>query len=217
MSERDNMKTTAKRIFVGAAKLCSLAIPYKLFMVGKRFYRMVIWQSAARRFAKVGEGCYMEWPFLLNGPENIVLGDNFSALSCLRIETFNEYHGQSFTPQLVIGNNVSFNNDCHIGCIDRVEIGNNVLGASRIYISDHYHGNLSADDLAAVPNRRPLSSKGPVIIKDNVWIGEGVAILPNVTIGENAIIGANSVVNRDVPANAIVAGVPARVIRYLQG
>ena len=58
-------------------------------------------------------------------------------------------------------------------------------------------------------------SKGPVIIEDNVWIGEGVVILPNVRIGKSAIIGANSVVNADVPANAVIGGIPAKIIRQL--
>jgi acetyltransferase-like isoleucine patch superfamily enzyme len=152
---------------------------------------------------------------MISNPHNMYIGENFAALTYLRLETFDSYQGQRLTPKLIIGNNVAFNNDCHIGCINRIEIGNNVLGASRIYITDHYHGEISADDLANVPTSRPLTSKGPVIIKDNVWIGEGVSILPGVTIGENAIIGANSVVNRDVPPNSVVAGIPAKVIRVL--
>ena len=147
--------------------------------------------------------------------ENISIGQNFSALSCFRIETFTSYENRTYNPKLIIGNNVSFNNDCHIGCINRIEIGNNVLGASRIYITDHYHGNITSDDLQYLPGKRPLSSKGPVIIEDNVWIGEGVAILPGVTIGVNSIIGANSVVNKDIPANCVAAGIPARVVKHL--
>lgn len=62
---------------------------------------------------------------------------------------------------------------------------------------------------------RPVITCKPVHICKNVWIGVNVTILPGVTIGENAIVGACSVVTKDVPANAIVVGNPARVIKYL--
>ena len=55
----------------------------------------------------------------------------------------------------------------------------------------------------------------PVRIKRNVWIGANATILPGVTIGENAVVGAGSVVTKDVPDNAVVAGNPARLIRFL--
>ncbi len=59
-------------------------------------------------------------------------------------------------------------------------------------------------------------SKGAVIIKDNVWVGEGVAILSGVTIGENAIIATNAVVTKDVPANSVVGGIPAKIIKIIK-
>lgn len=62
---------------------------------------------------------------------------------------------------------------------------------------------------------RPVLTCKPVHIKRNVWIGVNVTICPGVTIGENAIIGAGSVVTKDVPDNAVVVGVPAKVIKYL--
>jgi acetyltransferase-like isoleucine patch superfamily enzyme len=55
------------------------------------------------------------------------------------------------------------------------------------------------------------------VVRRGASIGTGTTILPNVSIGENAIVGAGSVITRDVPANAVVAGNPARVLRYLQG
>ncbi|MDB5200730.1 MAG: putative acetyltransferase [Ferruginibacter sp.] len=145
----------------------------------------------------------------------IFIGDNFTALQRLRLEAITNYHHQVFTPQIIIGNNVTFNTDVHIGCINKIVIGDNVLLASRIYISDHSHGEISTEALTLPPNERPLVSKGPVIIGNNAWIGEGVAIMPGVTIGVNAIIGANSVVTKDIPANAVAAGVPAQVLRIL--
>jgi acetyltransferase-like isoleucine patch superfamily enzyme len=209
------MRSILKKTFQILAQSVSMLIPFSVFALYDRFFKTVVWYSARRKFGSVGKDSYIEWPFLVHCPGNIHIGNNFSALTQLRIETFNVYGEQTFSPKLVIGSNVSFNNDCHIGCINRVEIGNNVLGASRIYITDHYHGSISKEDLITAPGKRPLHSKGPVIIKDNVWIGEGVVILPNVIIGENAIIGANSVVNKDVPANAVVAGTPAKVIKVL--
>lgn len=210
------MKINNKKIFLIFAQAVSLCLPFSFFKNFNRFLKSIVWYSAKRKFGKVGTDSYIEWPFLLNDPKNIYIGNNFSALTYFRIETFDKYNNQIFTPKIIIGNNVSFNNDCHIGCIDRIEVGNNVLGASRIYITDHYHGKINYEDINLNPRDRPLFSRGPVIIKDNVWIGEGVVILPNVTIGRNAIIGANSVVNTDVPENAIVAGAPARIIRILQ-
>ena len=60
------------------------------------------------------------------------------------------------------------------------------------------------------------TSKGPVVIENDVWIGEGVCVMPGVRIGRGAVIGANAVVTQDVPANSVVGGVPAKLIRSLQ-
>jgi acetyltransferase-like isoleucine patch superfamily enzyme len=87
--------------------------------------------------------------------------------------------------------------------------------ASRIFITDHYHGQINAEALKLPPANRPLHSPGPVIIEDNVWIGENVTIMPNVVIGKNSIIGANSVVTKSLAANCVAVGMPARVIKVL--
>ena len=66
------------------------------------------------------------------------------------------------------------------------------------------------------PINRPLFSKGPVVIEDNVWIGDKATILSGVTIGMGAIVGANSVITKDIPAYAVVAGSPAKIIKMLK-
>lgn len=159
---------------------------------------------------KIGNDCFFR------NPHCIEIGNKFSVMSRIRIEPIEDYEGQTFNPSIKIGNNVSFNSDIHIGCINKIEIGDNCLFASRIYITDHDHGDTSVEMLNIVPDLRPLKSKGPVIIKRNVWVGEGAAILAGVTIGENSIIATNAVVTKDVPANAVVGGIPAKIIKYIQ-
>lgn len=134
-----------------------------------------------------------------------------------RIELYHRYGDQQLHPLLWIGANVSMENDCHIGVIDRVELHDGVMLASRVYISDHAHGNTDESILDVRPVLRPLYSKGPVIIERNAWIGEGAAIMPGVRIGEGAIVGANAVVTRDVPPRTVVGGVPARIIKAVLG
>jgi lipopolysaccharide O-acetyltransferase len=115
------------------------------------------------------------------------------------------------------GHNVEINDYVHIAALESVKIGNNVLIASKVFISDISHGTYSGDEIHdsphSIPKERRLNSK-PVIIKDNVWIGENVSIMPGVIIGEGAIVGANTVVTKSVPVKSIVVGNPAKVIKY---
>lgn len=168
-----------------------------------------------QRFKKVGKNFHMAKDYLVHNPQYIEIGNDFSTRERFRIEAWDSFGDQKFSPSIVIGDNVIFNTDIHIGCINKIEIGNNCLFASRIYITDHHHGEPTAAMLKLAPQHRPLATKGPVIIEDNVWVGEGVAIMPNVTIGTNSIIATNAVVTKDVPANCVVAGVPAKIIKQI--
>jgi acetyltransferase-like isoleucine patch superfamily enzyme len=166
-------------------------------------------------FKNCGETIRIQAPAYIKGGKYMSIGDNFSSLERLRIECWDKYNNNSYNPRLIIGDNVNMNYNVHIGCINEVIIGNNVLFGSNILITDHQHGHIDETDIDTAPTKRNLSTSGPVIIEDNVWIGENVAIMPGVTIGKNCIIGANSVVTKKFPENCVIGGVPARIIKYI--
>ena len=117
--------------------------------------------------------------------------------------------------RIEIGKNVMANHNLHIGAIDSVVIGDRVLIASGVYITDHHHGSYSGDHQSSPldpPIERPLVSSR-VIIGDDVWIGERVSILPGVSVGKGVIIGAGAIVTKDLPDYVIAVGVPAEVIK----
>ena len=168
-----------------------------------------------RDVAATGNNISIRSPFYLRGGQYVTIGNNFSAGPSLRLEAWDKYSEIQYKPQIIIGDHVSMNYDVHIGAIDRIVIGDNVLIGSRVLITDHSHGDLTEKMLKQHPVNCSLFSKGPVIVEDDVWIGEGVCILPGVRIGKHAIIGANAVVTRDVPPNSVVGGIPAAVLFYL--
>lgn len=189
-------------------------MPNRIFPVFKLFRLLKMWLQT-QQFSSVGKGFYWGKDCKIYGGNYIKIGAGFHSGDRLRLEAHDSYANQNHTPCIIIGDNVSINDDCHIGAINLINIGNNVLIASKVYIADHSHGDTSPDSIIKAPQLRPLLSKGPVIIEENVWIGEGVAILPNVTIGRNSIIGANAVVTKNIPAFSVVVGAPARVIKTI--
>lgn len=151
---------------------------------------------------------------IVGGGKSICIGMNFMSQSGLKIECITNYAGKQYHPCLTVGNNVFINSYCHIGCINKIVIGNNVMIGSGVLITDHQHGTLADSDIPVAD--RKLVSKGAVVIEDNVWIGEHVCILSGVTIGEGSIIGANAVVTKSIPAHSLAVGVPATVIESLK-
>jgi len=127
------------------------------------------------------------------------------------------YGNQTFTPTITIGNRCGLGEYTHITAINKIIIGDGVLLGNFVILTDNFHGggDFIDNQIPVHPINRPLYSKGPVIIGDNVWIGDKATILPGVTIGNGAIVGANSVVTKDVPARAVVAGSPAKIIKMI--
>lgn len=180
------------------------------------FYKSIQFEKINQiKFNSVGRNFSLGKDYIVKNPKYITIGNNFSALDRFRIEAWDEYQGEPYNPEIIIGENVCFNTDIHIGCIDRIEVGDNCLFGSRIYITDHDHGSTSLEDMLLPPAQRRLYSKGPVIIERNVYVGEGVAILSGVRIGENSIIATNSVVTKDIPKDSVFGGIPARLIKQI--
>jgi maltose O-acetyltransferase len=108
---------------------------------------------------------------------------------------------------------VSIGDDCHINDFVHVLGAGGVEIGSRVYVANHASiisltHPADAGSIAAEP-----CLARPVTIEDDVWIGAHAVILPGVRLGESCVVGAGSVVTKDVPAHAIVAGVPARLLR----
>lgn len=204
-----------RSFFFYIGKAFSLLMPYKLVAFIRRHLNEFISGWVKRSFKSCGSNFRAANPMYLLGARYITIGANFSCFANLRLEAFDYHNGHNYTPHIKIGDNVSMNYDCHIGCVNKIFIGNGVLLASKVFITDHFHGEIDLKNLEIPPSERKVHSKGPVIIEDNVWIGEGVAIMPNITIGKNSIIGANSVVTKSFPENSVIAGVPAKLIKLI--
>ncbi len=108
--------------------------------------------------------------------------------------------------QVEIGDDVSFGGYLHIWGMGGVKIGNRVMIGSHVAIT-----SLTHDPAAAV--MRHTSIAKPVLIEDDAWLGTHAVILPGVRVGRGAVVAAGAVVTEDVPADTIVAGVPARIVK----
>lgn len=103
----------------------------------------------------------------------------------------------------------------HTGCqlkayIEPIFIGEGVMIAGNVAIYSYDHGMLPGQQI----RRQPIAAKAPVLIQNDAWIGTGAIILSGITVGEGAVVAAGAVVTKDVPAGAIVAGNPARIIKH---
>lgn len=112
-----------------------------------------------------------------------------------------------FGKNITVGENVFINACCHFQDHGGVTLGDGCQIGHNVVFATLNHG-LS-------PEERPITYPAPIVLERNVWIGSNATILQEVTIGENAVVAAGAVVTRDVPANTIVGGVPAKFIRKI--
>lgn len=160
--------------------------------------------GTTKGFVKIGKDVTIQHPECLHFGKNIGIGKNTYFLP------LTSYAGKSYCPKIIIGDGCWIGIRNSFAAIDEIKIGNQVLFAGYVHITDHSHGY---EDVDTPIQKQPLISKGPVFIEDQCWLGFGCEILSGVHIGKHSIVAARSVVTKDVPAYSIVAGNPARIIK----
>ena len=138
-------------------------------------------------------------PAEIHGTGRIFLGRNLFLYRDLYLETQD-------SGEIRIGENVVLSRGVHIVSFARIEIGENSLIGEYTSVRDANHLRHTESV------RTSGHSSKPIVIGRNVWIGRGVIVLGGVHIGDNAVVGANAVVTHDVPAGAVVMGIPARAL-----
>ncbi|MEM1404961.1 MAG: acyltransferase [Pseudomonadota bacterium] len=156
------------------------------------------------RYATVMKPRYV----IISGP-NIHIGDCFTAIAepMHRVE-IGVWGRQAREGTIRIGNGVLMSPGSRISASDEITVGDGTMLANGVYITDSdWHTIYDRIQRAETPT--------PVHIGRNVWLGDHATVLKGVTVGENSVIAARAVVTKDVPANVIVAGNPARVVKEL--
>lgn len=194
-----------------AGRLLSILYPYdfnlKLYKIHYTIYSGWIMCN----FRSCGSTSRFYPPkFHVYGGGNIVIGKNVHIGGSSSLTAFAENKNDIL---IKIDDGAILGPYCHITAACGIYIGKNLRTGSKILISDNSHGNPKEQTLLDIhPDKRPIFSKGPICIGDNVWLGDNCAIMGGVKIGNGVIVGANTVVTHDIPDYCIAVGSPARII-----
>mgnify|MGYP003288777671 FL=1 len=197
---------------------------YYLIRCQSRFWRWNLWSTIwqkcqvirsewiAAKMAECGQGVFFVKIGMINGPEFIHIGEHTYFSKDIWLTAWCTQNGSN-KPFLKIGSHCAFGAFNHITCANKVIIGDYCLTGKWVTITDNSHGETDYDSLCMPPSKRLITSKGPVIIGNNVWIGDKATILPGVTIGDGVVVAANAVVTKDVPAYSVVGGNPVKILK----
>jgi len=189
--------------------------PYFIKRIYSAFNRFYVRRFIAPQFDSLGTGLEVAHARrLVIFGHNIHLGNYAQIIAApdnyIRLTTWpsKALHNGIKGGSITIGDYCLISPGVRISAAQSIRIGNNVMFAANVYVSDSdWHG---------IYNRiRPFRCTKPVVIENNVWLGERVIVNKGITIGENSVVGAGSVVTKNIPANTIAAGNPARIIKTI--
>jgi acetyltransferase-like isoleucine patch superfamily enzyme len=192
----------------------------RLAALGTHPYQNRIWLSYLHPRGFVAPSAVVGHPGLQMG-KNVYIGERVILIGetdCGSLELHDrvQVYGDAFIhlgpgASIRIGQETHIQPGCHLHAfVSDIDIGRNVEIAAGCAFYSYNHGTTPGITIGS----QPSESKGPIRIGDGAWLGHAVIVLAGVDIGAGAVVGAGSVVTRDIPENAIAAGVPARVIRY---
>ena len=207
-----------EKVLKRLSQISSVVKQERLRVVFFRVIAWIIYMMEGKLFAY-----FVGWNKAYVGRGSRVIGTRFisvrGSMSVGRytwIEAVTEFGGERYCPEIQFGDGFHASERLHVSANNYIEIGDNCLFGSCVYVSDHNHGSYKGD-VQSHPNEPPgvrkLVSHGSVVIGSNVWIGDNVTIVGPVRVGDGVVIGANSFVAHDVPDNVIVGGVPAKILK----
>ncbi len=170
----------------------------------------------ARKFARFGDGSMIAFPpTVVFGEERIEIGAGTTIGPLASISAgMPSQMGMRGDPVITIGDRCSLGKGIGIVGHERIEIGDDIWTGHYVYVTDQNHGYEDVD----LPIGTQLWKNEPVSIGSGSWLGHGAVVLPGSTVGRHVVIAAGAVVaGIDVPDFSVVAGVPARVVRRLEG
>ncbi|MDE0873439.1 MAG: acyltransferase [Acidimicrobiales bacterium] len=169
----------------------------------------------ARRYKRFGKGSIINWPTgNMYGERWISIGDDTMIAGQVTLSAGMMPGQQMMTdPVVIIGDRCLIGRGSAIVGHYRIDIGDDVFTGMNVYITDQNHGY---EDIAA-PIGIQDPEDDPVVIGSGSWIGSGAVVLPGARLGKNCVVAANSVVRGEFPSYSVVAGVPAKVVRFHDG
>ena len=160
-------------------------------------------------YKKFGKNTCVYKPMQISGKKYISIGERCNICEGARIEAIDRWGDKHYEPEIIIGDNTSFENFIHLVSAGKISIGHDCVFSSRVFIAQCEHEYITLNE--KVMNQRLTTAD--ITIGDYCFLGMDVKVFPGVNIGNNVIVGANSIVMNDLPEYTVCVGVPAKPIK----